>query len=126
MSDVNHVAIIMDGNGRWGIKKFNSRKFGHQKGIKTVEKIISETEDGTEQIRLTINTFRDIEYLHLRKYYLDFDGDFKPSKDGVAMKLDFNNSKGLFEGLVEILSLAESKNILETHFKDILDEIYLN
>ena len=40
MSDVNHVAIIMDGNGRWGIKKFNSRKFGHQKGIKTVEKII--------------------------------------------------------------------------------------
>ncbi len=40
MSDVNHVAIIMDGNGRWGLKKFNSRKFGHQKGIKTVEKII--------------------------------------------------------------------------------------
>ena len=40
MSDINHVAIIMDGNGRWGIKKFNSRKFGHKKGIKTVEKII--------------------------------------------------------------------------------------
>ena len=40
MSDINHVAIIMDGNGRWGLKKFNSRKFGHQKGIKTVEKII--------------------------------------------------------------------------------------
>ena len=90
------------------------------------EKIISETEDGTEQIRLTINTFRDIEYLHLRKYYLDFDGDFKPSKDGLAMKLDFNNSKGLFGGLVEIISLAESKSILETHFKDILDQIYLN
>ena len=30
----------MDGNGRWGLKKYNSRKFGHQKGIKTVEKII--------------------------------------------------------------------------------------
>ena len=40
MSEINHVAIIMDGNGRWGIKKYNSRKFGHQKGIKTVEKII--------------------------------------------------------------------------------------
>ena len=40
MSDINHVAIIMDGNGRWGLKKFNSRKFGHRKGIKTVEKII--------------------------------------------------------------------------------------
>jgi hypothetical protein len=32
----------------------------------------------------------------------------------------------VFEGLVEILSLAESKSILETHFKDILDEIYLS
>ena len=40
MSKINHVAIIMDGNGRWGLKKYNSRKFGHQKGIKTVEKII--------------------------------------------------------------------------------------
>jgi len=89
------------------------------------EKIISQNEEGTEQVKLTINTFYDVEYLHLRKYYLDFDGDFKPTKDGVAMKLDFNNSRGLFEGLVEILSLAESKSILETHFKDILDEIYL-
>jgi hypothetical protein len=90
------------------------------------EKIISENEEGTEKVKLTINTFYDVEYIHLRKYYLDFDGDFKPSKDGVAMKLDFNNSKNLFEGLVEILSLAESKSILETHFKDILDEIYLS
>jgi hypothetical protein len=89
------------------------------------EKIISENEEATEQIRLTINTFREIEYLHLRKYYLDFDGDFKPSKDGVAMKLDFENSRKLFEGLVEILSLAEAKGILESHFKDILDQIYL-
>ena len=90
------------------------------------EKIISETKEGTEQIRLTINEFRGVEYLHLRKYYLDFEGEFKPSKDGVAMSLDFENSKALFEGLVEILSLAESKGILETHFKDILDKIYLS
>ncbi len=90
------------------------------------EKIISETKEGTEQIRLTINEFRGVEYLHLRKYYLDFEGEFKPSKDGVAMSLDFENSKALFEGLVEILSLAEAKGILETHFKDILDKIYLS
>ena len=36
----NHVAIIMDGNGRWGNKKKKSRNFGHKKGINTVEKII--------------------------------------------------------------------------------------
>ena len=40
MRNVNHVAIIMDGNGRWGIKKNKSRKYGHTQGIKTVEKII--------------------------------------------------------------------------------------
>ena len=57
------------------------------------EKVISEKESGTEQIRLTINEFRGVEYLHLRKYYLDFDGDFKPSKDGVAMSLDLKTQK---------------------------------
>ncbi len=35
-----HVAIIMDGNGRWGIKNKNSRNLGHKSGLKTVEKII--------------------------------------------------------------------------------------
>ena len=89
------------------------------------EKIINQNAEGTEQGRLTINEFRGIEYLHLRKYYLDFDGDFKPTKDGVAMPLDFQNSQALFEGLVEILSLAEAKGILESQFKDILDKIYL-
>ena len=40
------------------------------------------------------------------------------------MVLDFENSKALFEGLVEILSLTEVKGILETHFKEVLDELY--
>ena len=35
-----HVAIIMDGNGRWGLKKKKSRNYGHKKGLETVEKII--------------------------------------------------------------------------------------
>ncbi len=41
MNSPKHVAIIMDGNGRWGIKKRNSRNYGHKKGLKTVEKIIN-------------------------------------------------------------------------------------
>ena len=43
MNPLNHVAIIMDGNGRWGIKYRNSRNAGHKVGLKTVEKIIKET-----------------------------------------------------------------------------------
>ena len=43
MNPLNHVAIIMDGNGRWGLKYKNSRNAGHKAGINTVEKIIKET-----------------------------------------------------------------------------------
>ena len=40
MNPLKHVAIIMDGNGRWGLKYKNSRNAGHKEGINTVEKII--------------------------------------------------------------------------------------
>ena len=40
MNLIRHVAIIMDGNGRWGIKHKKSRNLGHKEGLKTVEKII--------------------------------------------------------------------------------------
>ena len=40
MNSINHVAIIMDGNGRWGLEKKGSRNYGHLKGIKTVETVI--------------------------------------------------------------------------------------
>jgi undecaprenyl diphosphate synthase len=43
MNQLNHIAIIMDGNGRWGLKHKNSRNEGHKAGLKTVEKIIKET-----------------------------------------------------------------------------------
>ena len=43
MNLLNHVAIIMDGNGRWGLKHKNSRNEGHRFGLNTVEKIIKET-----------------------------------------------------------------------------------
>ena len=43
MNPLNHVAIIMDGNGRWGLINKNSRNAGHKAGLNTVEKIIKET-----------------------------------------------------------------------------------
>ena len=43
MNRLNHVAIIMDGNGRWGLKHKKSRNAGHKAGLKTVEKIIKIT-----------------------------------------------------------------------------------
>ena len=40
MNSLNHVAIIMDGNGRWGLKNKQSRNYGHLKGIKAVESVV--------------------------------------------------------------------------------------
>lgn len=88
------------------------------------EKVIHYDSEKEVQIRLTVSTFRGVEYLSLRKYYLDFDEDWKPSSEGISMPLDFNNSRELFVGLTEILSLAESKEIIEEHFSDLIENIY--
>jgi len=45
MNQLNHVAIIMDGNGRWGLKKRGSRNYGHLKGLNTVETVIKSSLD---------------------------------------------------------------------------------
>ena len=41
MNKLNHVAFIMDGNGRWGRKKNRARNFGHLKGVETLKKIVT-------------------------------------------------------------------------------------
>ena len=43
MNKLNHVAFIMDGNGRWGKKKNKGRNFGHLKGVDTVKKIVTDS-----------------------------------------------------------------------------------
>ena len=43
MKKISHIAIIMDGNGRWGKKRGKTRNFGHLKGIKVIEKLVKES-----------------------------------------------------------------------------------
>ena len=50
MISPKHVAIIMDGNGRWGIEKKNSRNYGHKKGLVSVEKVIDAAIEKKNQI----------------------------------------------------------------------------
>ena len=53
MNKLNHVAFIMDGNGRWGKKKKRNRNYGHFHGVKTVKKIV----ETSIKIKLPIVTF---------------------------------------------------------------------
>ena len=89
------------------------------------EHIIHYDEEKQTQIRVVVSTFHSIEYLHIRRYYMDFDEEWKPSPEGSAMPIDFSNTRELFRALTEILSLAESKAIIEENFKDLIDSIYL-
>ena len=56
MNSPKHVAIIMDGNGRWGLRKKKSRNYGHTEGVKVVEKII-EASISNKIKYLTLYTF---------------------------------------------------------------------
>ena len=56
MNSPKHVAIIMDGNGRWGLKKKKSRNYGHTEGVKVVEKVI-EASISNKIKYLTLYTF---------------------------------------------------------------------
>tara|TARA_Y100000992_G_C21261401_1_gene491482 strand:- start:1029 stop:1709 length:681 start_codon:yes stop_codon:yes gene_type:complete len=94
MNSPKHVAIIMDGNGRWGLKKKNSRNFGHSQGVKTVEKIIEEAVSNKIKY-LTLYTFstdnwkrpkKEIIFLiYLLEKYLD-----KQSKNLIEKKIKIN------------------------------------
>lgn len=89
------------------------------------ERIINYDREKEVQIRLTVSTFRGVEYLSLRKYYLDFHEEWKPTPDGISMPITIENSRELFIGLTEILSLAESKSIIEEEFGNIISDLYV-
>jgi undecaprenyl diphosphate synthase len=53
MNKLNHIAFIMDGNGRWGKKRKRGRNFGHLKGVDTVKKVVS----SSIKLKIPIVTF---------------------------------------------------------------------
>lgn len=81
------------------------------------EKLIFENEEKGFQYKLTVSEFRDIEYLHLRKYFLSYEGEYLPSSEGASFPLTIENAFALLEGLIEICAQAESKEVIEQWIK---------
>lgn len=77
-----------------------------------------------KQLRLTISEFRDVEYLHIREYYLDFDEEWKPTSRGISFPVDIETTLELFRGISEVISLAENRAVIEEYFADTIQEIY--
>ena len=118
MNELNHVAIIMDGNGRWGLKKKGSRNYGHLQGIKTVEAVIKYSL--IQKIpHLTLYTFStenwkrpdsEISFLFdlirksLKKKIK------KIIKQGIKVKI-IGQKRGLPKDIIEIVKLIEKKTL---------------
>jgi len=84
--------------------------------------LVEDTVDCT-QYRLTVSSFNGKEYLHIRKYYLDFSDEFLPTKEGISFPLTAQLATNLFKASAALLASAETKEIIEIYFKEtILDE----
>ena len=110
MNSINHVAIIMDGNGRWGIKNKKSRNLGHKAGLITVENIIQATIK--KKIRyLTLYVFSTENWKRPQKevsFLFNLLEEFLIKK---TIQLNKNNIK---------LKIIGNKNLFSTKLKKIL------
>tara|TARA_B110000483_G_scaffold238933_1_gene316488 strand:- start:887 stop:1564 length:678 start_codon:yes stop_codon:yes gene_type:complete len=120
MNLVKHVAIIMDGNGRWGIKHKNSRNAGHRAGLNSVKKIINECIK-TDIKYLTLYTFSTEnwkrpkhEIIFLFKILEKFLSDKINNLIRLKIKLKFigeiNNLPTNLKKLIKISETKTSKN----------------
>ena len=120
MNPLNHVAIIMDGNGRWGLKYKNSRNAGHKAGLNTVEKIIKETVD--QKIKfLTLYAFSTENWKRPKKeikYLFDLLENFLVNRiedlNKRNIKLKIIGTKNFSANLNKLLILAEKKTYKNT------------
>lgn len=82
------------------------------------QKILFENVDKGFQQRLVVNEFRDVQYIHIRKYFLSYEGEYVPSKEGASMPATISNIYALLDGLIEICANEESLDAITTYFKE--------
>ena len=116
MSVANHVAIIMDGNGRWALQKGKSRNYGHQCGLKAIEKIVDYSIKKKISY-LTLFTFssenwkrpkKEVNFLFklLENYFKK--NLLKVIRNGIKVKI-IGNKLRLASNLRKIIKIAENK-----------------
>ncbi len=87
------------------------------------EKLIYQNDDKFYQLRLVVNEFRGKQYVHVRKYFMTYEGEYQASKEGISMEASMSNTLSLLDGLTEIVSKEESVAIINKHFSDKILEL---
>ena len=85
------------------------------------EKLVYDNELKGYQLKLVVNEFRGVQYVHLRKYFLSYEGEYIPSKEGISMEASMDNILSLLDGLMEICSYEENRDTIAKHFNDKLN-----
>lgn len=85
-----------------------------------IETIILENPDKGIQYRFTISEFRDKTYIGIREWYLDWEGDYAPTNNGLTLPYSLHTTARLYSAFTEILSDAEvlDEVIKESKSKD--------
>ena len=86
------------------------------------EKIISENYDKGSQTRLTVTRFRGVEYLSMRKYFLSYEGEWVPSKEGATVPATLESTFAILEGLLDICAFEENRDIVNDFLQKQLNE----
>ena len=123
MNPLNHVAIIMDGNGRWGLKYKKSRNAGHKEGLNTIERIIKESIKQNIKY-LTLYVFSTENWKRPKKeisYLFNLLESFLISKiDNIHkqnIKLKIIGIKNFSPKLNKLLNIAEKKTSKNSKFQ---------
>lgn len=82
------------------------------------EKLIHQDDVKSYQLRLVVNNFRERTYVHIRKYFLSYEGEYIPSREGVSMEASMDNILSLLDGLMELCSFEENKDTVAKYFND--------
>ena len=86
------------------------------------EKLIYENTEKFYQLRLTVSEFRDKYYVNIRKYFLSYESEWVPSKEGVSMEASMGNISALLEGLLEITSQEEGRELITKVYNSLVVE----
>lgn len=85
------------------------------------EKLIYENEAKGYQLKLVVNEFREVQYVHLRKYFLSYEGEYVASREGISMEASMDNILSLLDGLIELVSFEEAKDTINKYFNEKLN-----
>lgn len=118
-----HVAIIMDGNGRWAKKRGLPRTFGHREGVKALRRVVEGAPDqgvgiltvfgfSTENWRRPVSEVSEL--MNLLKTYVESDLD-RLSREGVRVRI-LGRRTGLKPDILEIIERAERRTAHNTRF----------